>query len=137
MASVGAARGGSESETSSGETVPTTTACSSPARRHRRTRPCAAGCGVASAWRTAQTVAGADGAIAREWAAQAASQQPTGDVGGGGRVRGAAWYGAGFEVQTGSLLRIVQTILESLIFFLHLAEKFSIERNITSHFFVK
>ena len=52
-------------------------------------------------------------------------------------MRGAAWYGAGFEVQTGSLLRIVQTILESLIFFLNLAEKFSIERNITSHFFVK
>ena len=56
---------------------------------------------------------------------------------GGGRVRGAAWYGAGFEVQTGSLLRIVQTILESLIFLLNHAEKFSIERNITSHFFVK
>ena len=31
-------------------------------------------------------------------------------------MRGAAWYGAGFEVQTGSLLRIVQTISESLIF---------------------
>ena len=44
-------------------------------------------------------------------------------------------YGAGFEVQTGSLLRIVQTILESLIFLLNHAEKFSIERNMTSHFF--
>ena len=52
-------------------------------------------------------------------------------------MRGAAWYGAGFEVQTGSLLRIVQTILESLIFLLNHAEKFSIERNITSHFFVR
>ena len=47
----------------------------------------------------------------------------------GGKVRGAAWYGAGFEVQTGSLLRIVQTILESLIFLLNHTEKFSIERN--------
>ena len=45
------------------------------------------------------------------------------------RRRGEAWYGAGFEVQTGSLLRIVQTILESLIFLLNHTEKFSIERN--------
>jgi hypothetical protein len=51
-----------------------------------------------------------------------------GSGGDGGRVRGAAWYGAGFEVQTGSLLRIVQTILESLILLNHV-EKFSIKIN--------